>query len=120
MINSNVNMINKLQTLLMKCSHTILGYQSYKWSTIKIMSQLNMITVHHMVIKESILFINKILFNNYPTSIAGMITYSINERNNIRNIYKPMMKDSHISDTVTQSLFYRSIYLYNLLEYDIK
>ena len=31
-----------------------------------------------------------------------------------------MMKYNHISDTVKQSLFYRSIYLYNLLEYDIK
>ena len=73
-----------------------------------------------MIIKETILFIHKILFNNYPTSISSMITYSMNERNNIRSIHKPMMKYNHISDTVTQSLFYRSIYLYNLLEYDIK
>ena len=49
-----------------------------------------------------------------------MITYSMNECNNIRSIRKPMMKYNHILDTVKQSLFYRSIYLYNLLEYDIK
>ena len=49
-----------------------------------------------------------------------MITYSINERTNIHSSRKPMMKHSHISDKVTQSLFYRSLYLYNLLEFDIK
>ena len=104
----------------MNCAHNIIGYQSYKWSTHKIMSHLNILTVHHMITKETILFIHKIIFNNYPTSIYNMITYSINERNNLRSIRKPMIKYNHTSDNVKQSLFYRSIYLYNLLEYDIK
>ena len=37
--------------------------------------------------------------------MASMITYSVNECNNIRSICKPMMKANHISDIVTQSLF---------------
>ena len=89
-------------------------------STVKIMSELKLLTVHHLVVKESILFIHKIMFNNCPDSIANMITHSINERTNIQSSRKPMMKHSHLSDKVTQSLFYRSLYLYNLLEFDIK
>ena len=55
-------MIAKLQTLLMKCTHYILGFESYKMSTKAIMSILKFMTIHHMITKESIVFIHKILF----------------------------------------------------------
>merc|ERR1712082_215648 len=38
LINSSAIEINKLQVLLMKCTRPILGYQSFKWSTSKIMN----------------------------------------------------------------------------------
>ena len=86
-------MINKLQTLLMKCAHKVLGYKSYKMTTIKIMSNMKLLTIHHMIIYESILFFHKVIFNNSPDSITKLITYSINDRNNVRSCRKPIMMD---------------------------
>ena len=60
LINSNTNLIAKLQTQLMKCTRYILGYESYKMSTVAIMNNLKFMTVYHMIVKESISFIHKI------------------------------------------------------------
>ena len=57
----------------------MLGFSLYKMSTVKIMNEMKLITIHHLILKESILLIHKILFNNCPESIANMITFSINE-----------------------------------------
>ena len=84
------------------------------------MNELNMLTVHHLITKETIQFIHKILFNGCPEVVYKMITYgNINEQN-IRSVRKPRMKKHHKSEKVTQSLFYRVIYLYNLLDYEVK
>ena len=61
LVDCNVDMINKLLTLLMICTQYILGYKSYKMSTINIMKELNFLTIHHMIVKETILFIHKVL-----------------------------------------------------------
>ena len=53
-----------MQTLLMKVSRHVIGFNTYKLSTINIMKQNKWITFYHMVIKESILFIHKIMFEN--------------------------------------------------------
>ena len=72
LINSTDIEINKLQVLLMKCSRPILGYQSLKWSTTKIMNKLNWLTIPHMIAKESILFLHKISFENIPKSLFNL------------------------------------------------
>ena len=96
LINSNNNEINKLQVLLMKCSRPILGFSSYKMSTNKIMSQLKMLTIPHLIMKESILFLHKITYENLPKSIFNLYTYSHNDNNNIRSIRKIMVRENVI------------------------
>ena len=120
LIDSNCTSLNKLQTLLMKCARTILGFRSLKMTTVKIMKELNMVTIHHMIMKESIMFIHKVLFNGGPHVILKMMTFSLNNNPNIRSVRKPMMANYHKSQKVIQSLFYRSIHLYNMLDHDLK
>ena len=116
LIDSNVSMINRLQTLLMKCTRNVLGFKSYKMSTMKIMSTMKLLTIHHMIVKETIMFVHKIFFNNSTNSILKLFTYSINDRTNLRANRKPIIKKRHMSEKVTQSLLYRALFLYSKLE----
>ena len=83
-IDSNSKMINKLQTLLMKCTRIILGFKSYKMSTIAIMKEVNMVTIHHLIIKEAIQFVHKILYDAGPKVIHKLFTFSRSKNENIR------------------------------------
>merc|ERR1712115_299721 len=66
LIDSDVKILDKLQTLLMKCTRPILGLPSFKMSTLQIMAELRTLTVHQMVMKESIQFIHKVLSRKSP------------------------------------------------------
>ena len=120
LIDSEVKMLAKLQTLLMKCTRPILGIKSFKMSTMAIMNDLKILTVQQMVIRESIQFIHKVIFNKSPSVIFNLLTQSNCNNENIRGVRKYMMKKSHKSNKVTNSLFYRSLYLYNCLETEVR
>ena len=47
------------------------------------MNELNMVTIHHIIMKESILFIHKVLFNSRPQVILKIFSYSLNNNLNI-------------------------------------
>ena len=61
LIDSEVKVLDKLQTQLMKCTRPILGITLFKMSTLQIMSELRIQTVHQMVMRDSIQFIHKVL-----------------------------------------------------------
>merc|ERR1712115_313235 len=118
LIDSDAKMIDKLQTLLMKCTRPILGFPSFKMSTLQIMSELRIQTVHLMIIRESIQFIHKVLSRKAPGVIYDLFTQSNLE--NVRGIRKYRVKINHKSSKVTNSLFYRAIYLFNCLETEVR
>ena len=95
LIDSEVKMLDKLQTLLMKCTRPILGIKSFKMSTIQIMTELRIMTVQQMVMKESIQFIHKILNNQSPAIIFQLFTQSYGKEENIRGVKKFRVKLSH-------------------------
>ena len=113
-------MIEKLQILLMKCTQPILGIKSFKMSTMEIMSELKILTVQQMVIKESIQFIHKVIINKSPSVIYNLFTQSNCKNENIRGVRKYIVKKSHKSNKVTNSLYYRALYLFNCLETDVQ
>ena len=84
------------------------------------MKDINFVTIHHMIVKETILFIHKVLYNNSPSVLYNLISYSSIDDNNVQSIRKPRIKISHKSVKVTNSLLYRAIFLYNILEYQTK
>merc|ERR1712115_321862 len=117
LINSNLNLTAKLQTQLMKCTRYILGFESFKMSTIDIMIKLKFMIIYHMITKESILFIHKIIYNQSPDAINKLITYGYND-NNVRKVRSPRVKAICNSSKLRDSLLYKSIFLHNSLEYD--
>merc|ERR1712240_727416 len=118
LVDSEAKLIDKLQTLLMKCTRPILGFQSYKLSTLQIMSELRIQTVPQMIVRESIQFIHKVLSKKAPGVIYDLFIQS--NLDNIRGIRKYRVKNYHKSSKVTNSLFYRAIYLFNCLENDVR
>ena len=103
----------------MKCTRYILGFESFKLLTIDIMNKLKFMTIYHMITKESILFIHKIIYNQSPDAINKLITYGYND-NNVRKVRKPRVKAICNSSKLRDSLLYRSIFLHNSLEYDLR
>ena len=114
---SNIALLLKLQTLLMKCTRHILGFSSYKMLTIQIMNKLEFNTINHMIIKESI---HKVIFNNEPISLFKMIDFESKNNNNYRKVRKPIMKVVPKYEKASQSLIYRALYLYNRLVEDVR
>merc|ERR1711954_622688 len=86
LIDSDVKMIDKLQTLLMKCTRPILGFASFKLSTLQIMAELRIQTVHLMIVKESIQFIHKVLLRKTPAVIYDLFIQS--NLANVRGVRK--------------------------------
>ena len=71
-----------------------------------------------MIIRESIQFIHKVLSKQAPGVIYDLFIQSNLE--NIRGIRKYRVKNYHKSSKVTNSLFYRAIYLFNCLENEVR
>ena len=101
LVDSKCEMISKLQTLIMRCTRMILGYKSYKMSTVQIMNELNFITIHHLIVKETIMFIHKIFFNEKPEVIFRIFTYSRSGNENVRSVRKPMVQHHPINSKVS-------------------
>ena len=115
LINSNVRSLQKLNTLLIKCTRPILGFESYKWSVQKIMSKMKWQTFYHTVVYESIMFIHKSIFENIPKTITELVTQSLNNECNIRSGRKFLVIREPKSNKERQTLIYKSIFLYNTL-----
>lgn len=86
LINSNILLMNKLNSLLINCTGPIQGIDSYKWNTTTIMNKGQWTTLHHMIFIESFVCIHKCIFEGTFTIINKLITFSINCYLNIRSI----------------------------------
>merc|ERR1712002_478183 len=120
LIDSEVKILDKLQTQLMKCTRPLLGISSFKMSTLQIMAELRILTVHQMVMKESIQYIHKVLTNKSPGVIFNLLCQSNCKMDNIREVRKIRVKITHKSNKVTNSLYYRALYLYNCLSNEVR
>ena len=70
--------------------------------------------------KESILLVNKSVYDNKPKAITQFYTYSLNSDKKVRSVRKPIIKDNHNSKHVNKTLLQNGLYLYNQLSEDIK
>ena len=120
LITTNNATLSKLQVLIMKYSRPILGFQSYKYSTSKIMHLLNWSTIYQIIMKESILLVHKSIYENKPKAIKQFYTYSLNTDRQVRSLQKPIIKDRHTSKCMNKTLLLNGLYLYHQLSDDIK
>ena len=70
--------------------------------------------------KASILIIHKTIFENQPKSIADFFTFWINKNDTICSIRKPILFNIPKSNSMNETVFVNSLYLYNELPYDLK
>merc|ERR1712030_90339 len=99
-----------LQTLLIKNARPILGYKSYKWSSLKILDTLKWVSVSQLIISESLKFYHRINFENIPYSMTRNFTYSINRSQNVRNVRKPMLIYKPNTQKMSQSILFKTIF----------
>ena len=95
-------------------------FASFKMSTLQIMAELRILTVQQMIMKESVQYIHKVLINKSPGVIFNLFCQSNCKQDNIREVRKFMVKITHKSNKVTNSLFYRALYLYNCLSTEVR
>ena len=76
LIDSTKIQLQSLQTLLMKTTRPILGFNSYKWSTLKILGSLKWPTIHQLIISETIKFIHKPIYEDTPRVIIELFNMS--------------------------------------------
>ena len=113
-------MISKLQVLMMKCSRPILGFKSYKYSTQRIMKELNWLNAYQIITKETIIFIHKIIYNNQPKAMTQFFTFSLTNSQNHRYCRKSIVTENIPSSKGKKSLIFFGNYLYNTLPNNLK
>ena len=119
LIDSNINLQQKLNTLLIKCTRMILGFRSYKWNITTIMKEMKWYTYYQILIIEGVTFLHKCLYENLPISITKLLCFSLIRTKNIRKVRKIMVKEGTNSAKHSQTLLYRAVYLYNQLPPEI-
>ena len=115
LIDANKNQLNKLQTLLLKTTRPIIGYDSYKLSTYQILTRLNWPSIHHMVMAEALKITHKVVFDDNPPSLSKLFSYSLQRSDISRLSRKPFMIQKSSTAKLSQSVLFRSIFIYNKL-----
>ena len=75
------------------------------------MNKLKFMTIYHMIAKESICFIHKIIYNNSPAAIYNLLSYG-DEDKNVRKVRRLRVKEVPICQKVKDSIIYMAIYLF--------
>ena len=84
------------------------------------MNELKWLNAYQIVIKESLLFIHKILYNNQPKAMTELFTFSLSNSQNLRSCRKSIVKENIPSTKGKKALIFFGNYLYNTLPYDLK
>ena len=115
LIDSTKIQLQSLQTLLLKATRPIIGFQSYKWSTLKILSTLNWPTIHQLITTETIKFFHRKVYENLPKDITKLICIS-HERSELTISNRaPQIKITSKSEFLIKSVLHRAVYIYSLL-----
>jgi len=120
MFNSNYKQLNKLNVLLNKCSHKILGITSYKLNTTTILNKLNWLSYHQTIVHESVKLIHRISYDSNPPSLADLLYHNMERSDIDRMVRKPSVKHKSLSAKTSNNFIHRGVYLYNLLPDNIR
>ena len=116
----NYKQLNTLNVLLNKCSHRILGIQSYKMTTTDILKLLNWMTIQHMVVYQSLKIIHRLDITNEPKALKQYIFRPLQRTNNDRQAKRLSLQYKYNTAKCKNTFFHRTIYIYNNIGEDIK
>ena len=113
LIDCNKIQLRTLQTLLLKTTRPILGFNSYKWNTSRILGTLKWPSIYHLIISESLKFIHKPIYESTPPAIINLFDKSL--KGNSRKLPQPYMNIKENSEYMSKSIFYQTLFMYRLL-----
>ena len=96
----------------MKSTRPILGFESFKWSTSKILHTLKWPTIQHLISSESLKFLHRPIFENFPKAITQLFNISLERSELARSTRIPRMIINSNSEYLTNSIIYRTLYMY--------
>ena len=119
-INCNNKQLNKINTLINKCAHNILGITSYKYTTSHLLSKVNWISIHHMIMYRALKLIHNISYENIPLALTQYLQFNMVRSDLAQLVRKPSLKCKYSTSKTKNSLLYRAIYIYNNLPDNIR
>ena len=115
MINANAKQLTKLNVLLNKCTHRILGITSYRLNTTTILNKLNWLSYHQIVIHESIKLMHRISYESQPPALSQLLYHSLVRSDIDRQVQKPSVKYKSLSAKTSNNFMHRAVHIYNTL-----
>ena len=115
MINTNSKQLNKLNVLLNKCSHKILGIASYRLNTTTILDKLNWLSYYQLIIHKSVKLIHRVSYESKPPSLSKLLYHSLVRSDIDCQVRKPSVKYKSLSAKTSNSFLHRAIHIYNTL-----
>ena len=95
LININALQLNKLNVLWNKCTHKILGINSYKMTTSSILNKIEWLSFPQTIQHESLKLLHKISFDMTPPALTQYLYHSLHRSDIARLTRKPSVKYQH-------------------------
>ena len=114
-MNSYSKQLNKLNVLLNKCSHKILGITSYKLNTTTILNKLNWLSYYQLIIHESVKLMHRISYDSNPPSLSDLLYHNMERSGIDRMVRKPSVRHKSTSAKTANNFIHRGEFLYNFL-----
>ena len=112
---------SKLNTLLNKCTHKILGISSYSKTASTNLKKLNWLSYSQMLIIGGVKLFPKVILRQTPTAITQYIKQSmIHSDIESRLVRHSFIKRQSNTNKTYNSLFFRAVRIYNTLLYHAK
>ena len=118
MINLNSKQLKCINTLIMKTTRIVIGYKSYFWSNMKVMTELNWLNGAHSIYYATLNYIHSINYNNTPEAITSLLEYPT--KSTTRYVRTPRVIYKTTSQLTKESLLYKSVLIYKNLPNTLK
>ena len=120
-LNNSVCQNSKLNTLLNKCTHKILGITSYSKTASTNLKRLNWLSYSQMLIMGGTKLFHKVILLHKPIDIAQYLRQSmIQTEMDSRFVRQSFLIRQSTTNRTYNSFFYRAIRIYNTLPNTIK
>ena len=104
---------NRLNVLINKCAHRILGIKSYRMTTLHNLKSLNWLTIQQMAIYQSLKVIHRIVTERQPSALVQYLHSPTQRENTIRINKYVSLQHKYITKKCKNSFFHRTLYIYN-------
>ena len=118
-LNNSTHQNSKLNTLINKCSHKILGIKSYCKSSSHNLKSLGWVSYNQMQIIGCTKLFHKVIFNSKPLAYTQYVKQSMITIEGSRKVQQTHIKRGSKTMKTDISMFYRGTRIYNTLPFTL-